>query len=187
MHTSIRRGIFAAIAIIFSFSISGLWAQSVGSAGTIHGTVTDATGAIVPGANVTIINPVSGLTRSTTSDSDGHYQFTNLPFNPYHLSVSITGFAPYSQDVQVQSAVPIALKTVLTVGGTSTVVDVTTSGDLLESDSTFHTDLDRDAFSKLPWAGRSCIELFFDRWPTDHRPTEQGLLQSASLELGPVD
>jgi hypothetical protein len=155
MHTSIRRGIFAAIAIIFSFSISGLWAQSVGSAGTIHGTVTDATGAIVPGANVTIINPVSGLTRSTTSDSDGHYQFTNLPFNPYHLSVSITGFAPYSQDVQVQSAVPIALKTVLTVGGTSTVVDVTTSGDLLESDSTFHTDLDRDAFSKLPLESQS--------------------------------
>src|SRR5271154_3819626 len=155
MHTSIRRGIFAAFAIIFSFSISGLWAQSVGSAGTIHGTVTDATGAIVPGANVTIINPVSGLTRSTTSDSDGHYQFTNLPFNPYHLSVSITGFAPYSQDVPVQSVVPIVLKTVLTVGGTSTVVDVTTSGDLLESDSTFHTDLDRAAFSKLPLESQS--------------------------------
>src|SRR5271154_4595509 len=155
MHTSIRRGIFAAFAIIFSFSISGLWAQSVGSAGTIHGTVTDATGAIVPGANVTIINPVSGLTRSTTSDSDGHYQFTNLPFNPYHLSVSITGFAPYSQDVPVQSVVPIVLKTVLTVGGTSTVVDVTTSGDLLESDSTFHTDLDRAAFAKLPLESQS--------------------------------
>src|SRR5580698_7111147 len=140
MHTSIRRVIFAAFAIYFLFSTSGLWAQLAGSAGTIHGTITDATGAIVPGANVTIVNPVSGLSRTTTSDSDGHYQFTNLPFNPYHLSVSLSGFAPYSQDVQVQSAVPIALKTVLTVGGTSTVVDVTTSGDLLESDSTFHTD-----------------------------------------------
>jgi len=155
MHTSIRRGIFAAFAIILSFSIPGLWAQSAGSAGTIYGTVTDATGAIVPGSTVTIVNPVSGLSRSTTSDSDGHFQFTNLPLNPYHLSVSVAGFAPYSQDVQVQSVVPITLKTVLTVGATSTVVDVTTSGDLLESDSTFHTDLDRDAFSKLPLESQS--------------------------------
>src|SRR5271170_3529474 len=155
MHTSIRRGIFSAFAIILSFSIPGLWAQSAGSAGTIYGTVTDATGAIVPGSTVTIVNPVSGLSRSTTSDSDGHFQFTNLPLNPYHLSVSVAGFAPYSQDVQVQSVVPITLKTVLTVGATSTVVDVTTSGDLLESDSTFHTDLDRDAFSKLPLESQS--------------------------------
>ena len=87
MHTSIRRGIFAAFAIIFSFGISGLFAQSAGSAGTIYGTVTDTTGAIVPGAAVTITNPVSGLSRTEKSDSDGHYQFTNLPFNPYHLSV----------------------------------------------------------------------------------------------------
>ena len=106
MHTSIRRVIFAAFAIFFSFSIPGLWAQSAGSAGTIYGTVTDTTGAIVPGATVTIENPVSGYSRTTTSDSEGHYQFTNLPFNPYHLAVSTAGFAPYSQDVDVRSTVP---------------------------------------------------------------------------------
>jgi hypothetical protein len=155
MHTSIRRGIFAAIAIIFSFSISGLWAQSAGSAGTIYGTVTDATGAIIPGATVTIANPVSGYSRSAKSDQEGHYQFANLPLNPYHLAVSMTGFASYSNDVDVRSTVPVAVKTVLTVGGSSTVVDVTTSGDLLESDSTFHTDLDRDSFSKLPLESQS--------------------------------
>jgi hypothetical protein len=155
MHTSIRRGIFAAIAIIFSFSISGLWAQSAGSAGTIYGTVTDATGAIIPGATVTIANPVSGYSRSAKSDQEGHYQFANLPLNPYHLAVSMTGFASHSNDVDVRSTVPVAVKTVLTVGGSSTVVDVTTSGDLLESDSTFHTDLDRDSFSKLPLESQS--------------------------------
>ena len=117
MHTSIRRVIFAAFAIIFSFSISGLWAQSAGSAGTIYGTVTDATGAIVPGATViSIQNPVSGYSRTTTSDSAGHYQFTNLPLNPYHLIVSVKGFAPYSQDVEVRSFVPITLKNILAVG-----------------------------------------------------------------------
>ena len=155
MHTSIRRGIFAAFAIIFSFGISGLWAQSAGSAGTIYGTVTDATGAIVPGATVTIANPVSGLSRPEKSDSDGHYQFTNLPFNPYHLSVSMTGFAAYNQDVDVRSTVPITLKNVLGVGAAATEVDVTAGGDLVESDPTFHTDLDRGSFSKLPLESQS--------------------------------
>jgi hypothetical protein len=155
MHTSIRRGIFAAFAIIFSFGISGLWAQSAGSAGTIYGTVTDTTGAIVPGATVTIANPVSGLSRTGKSDPDGHYQFTNLPFNPYHLSVSMTGFAAYSQDVEVRSTVPITLKNALGVGGASAVVDVTAGAELVESDPTFHTDLDRDSFSKLPLESQS--------------------------------
>ncbi len=47
------------------------------------------------------------------------------------------------------------LKTVLNVGSASTVVDVTTTGDLLESDSTFHTDIDRDLFNKLPLESQS--------------------------------
>ncbi len=155
MHTSLRRSIFAAFAIIFSLSISGLWAQSAGSAGTIYGTLTDATGAIVPGATVTVANPVSGLSRTATSDQEGHYQFTNLPFNPYHLTISVAGFATLNQDVEVRSTVPVSLKTTLAVEGSSTTVDVNTSGDLLENDSTFHTDLDRDAFNKLPLESQS--------------------------------
>jgi hypothetical protein len=151
MNTSLRRVIFAAIAIVFSFGISGLWAQS---AGTVYGTVTDATGAIVPNATVAIENPVSGYTRTTTSDSQGRYQFTNLPLNPYHLVVTVKGFAPHSQDVDVRSSVPIALKSILAVGGESTVVEVTAS-DLLENDSTFHTDIDRDLFNKLPLESQS--------------------------------
>ncbi len=155
MHTSTRRGIFATLAIIFLFSIPGLRAQSAGSAGTIRGIVTDSSGAIVPGATVTITNPVSGLNRTATSDSDGNYQFTNLPLNPYHLSVSMNGFASNSQDVEVRSTVPVAVKTVLAVGVASTVVEVTAGGDLIESDSTFHTDVDRDLFNKLPLESQS--------------------------------
>ncbi|HEY1994529.1 MAG TPA: TonB-dependent receptor [Edaphobacter sp.] len=154
MSTSIRRVIFAAIAICYSLSLPGLWAQSAGSGGTVYGTVTDATGAIVPNAPVTIANPVSGYTRTTTSDSQGRYQFTNLPLNPYHLVVNVKGFAPHSQDVDVRSSVPLTLKTTLAVSGESTVIEVTGS-DLLENDSTFHTDIDRDSFNKLPLESQS--------------------------------
>ena len=156
MDTSFRRVIFAAFAICFSFSIPGLWAQSAGSAGTINGTVNDTTGAIVPGATITLANPVSGFSRTATSDQNGQYQFTNLPFNPYHLTVALKGFAPSAQDVQVRSTVPITLKTALTIGMASTVVDVNANGgDLVETDSTFHTDLDRDMFIKLPLESQS--------------------------------
>jgi Carboxypeptidase regulatory-like domain/TonB-dependent Receptor Plug Domain len=155
MHTSMRRVIIAAFAICLVLGIPGLRAQSAGSAGTIYGTVTDASGAIVPGATITIANPVSGYSRTVKSDQDGHYQFSNLPFNPYHLSVTLTGFAAHSEDVQVRSVVPITLKTVMAIGTASTVVDVNAGGDLLESDATFHTDLDRDSFSKLPLESQS--------------------------------
>jgi hypothetical protein len=154
MHTSIRRGIIAAFAIIFSLSISGLWAQSAGNSGSINGIVTDGTGAIVPGATVLIENPVSGYSRTTTTDSAGHYQFTNLPLNPYHLAVTVQGFAHYSQDVDVRSFVPIMLKNTLAIGTSSTVIEVTGS-DLVENDSTFHTDVDRGLFNKLPLESQS--------------------------------
>jgi hypothetical protein len=154
MHTSIRRVIFALFVVFFSLSLSELQAQSAGNAGTILGTVTDATGAIVPGANVSIENPVSGYSRTTTSDSAGHFQFTNLPLNPYHVVVSLTGFASSTTDVQVRSSVPTTVKTTLTVGSTSTVVNVTGS-DLVENDSTFHTDVDRGLFNKLPLESQS--------------------------------
>src|ERR1700723_743937 len=154
MHTSLRRGIFAAFAIIFSLGISGLWAQSAGHSGTVSGTVTDATGAIVPNAAITIENPVSGYSRTTKSDGAGQYQFTNLPLNPYHLTVSVTGFAPYTQDVDVRSFVPVTLKNSLAIGSYSTVVEVT-GNDLVENDSTFHTDVDRGLFNKLPLESQS--------------------------------
>jgi Carboxypeptidase regulatory-like domain/TonB-dependent Receptor Plug Domain len=154
MYTSMRRVIFAAIAICFSFLTPGLWAQTAGNSGTINGTVMDATGAIVPDATVSIGNPVSGYSRTTTSDSAGHYQFTNLPLNPYHLVVSANGFASSTQDVEVRSVVPVQLTNSLTVGAASTVIEVTGT-DLVENDSTFHTDMDRGSFSKLPLESQS--------------------------------
>jgi len=154
MNTSIRRVVFAAFAIIFSFLSLSLWAQSAGNAGTISGTVTDQSGANVPGAKVSIVNPVSGYNRTVTSDSTGHYQFTNIPLNPYHLVVTLGGFSPFTQDVDVRSFVPVVLTTTLTVGSTSTVIEVTGS-DLTENDSTFHTDLDRGSFDKLPLESQS--------------------------------
>ena len=76
--------------------------------------------------------------------------FSNVPFNPYHLSVISAGFAPYAQDVEVRSVVPLDIKISLKVAGSSETVTVEAGGDLVENDPTFHTDVDKNLFDKLP-------------------------------------
>ncbi|HTT22909.1 MAG TPA: TonB-dependent receptor [Candidatus Sulfotelmatobacter sp.] len=125
-------------------------AQSTGNSGSIGGTVVDPTGAVVPNATVEIHNPVSGFERTTTTDEAGRFTLPNIPFNPYHLKVTATGFASYAQDVQPRSAVPINLNITLKVAESSTQVTVEGGADLVENDPTFHTDVDKGLFDKLP-------------------------------------
>jgi hypothetical protein len=138
-----------AVVVLFFFGCAGV-VLAEGS-GTIHGMVKDPSGAAVVGATVEISNPPSGYTRTVTSGSDGTFTFSNVPFNPYHMTVTATGFEPYVEDVAVRSSVPttvsVALKVVTAV--TSVTVEAN-GGDLVENESTYHTDVDRDLFQNLP-------------------------------------
>jgi hypothetical protein len=125
-------------------------AQNAGNSTAVTGTVADPTGAVIPGATVTIHNPVSGFERTAGTDVSGNFSIANVPFNPYHLMVTATGFANYAQDIDVRSSVPISVKINLQLAGASSTVTVEAAGDLLETDSTFHTDVDRALFDKLP-------------------------------------
>ena len=126
-------------------------AEIGGNSSSISGTVTDPSGAVIPGAKVEIQNPVSHLDRTTTTDSTGRFTFPNLPLNPYHLTVNLSGFTPYVQDVDVRSAVPLDLKITMQISATAENVTVQgEAGDLVENDSTLHTDVDRSLFDKLP-------------------------------------
>src|SRR5580692_515422 len=137
---------------LFVSSLSGIVrAQGVGNSASITGTVLDPVGAVVPKATVEIHNVVSGLDRSTTTDNMGNFSFVNVPYNPYHLSVNVTGFASYAQDVDVRSSITSNLKINLSLAGqVSNVTVEATAGDLIETESTAHTDVDRDLFDKLP-------------------------------------
>jgi hypothetical protein len=128
---------------------SALQAESSGST-AVTGAVTDPTGAVVPNARVEIHNPVSGFDRTALTDSSGQFAISNVPFNPYHLTVSAKGFSSYVQDVDVRSTVPIALSITLQVAGSAETVTVEAAGDLIENDPISHTDLDKDLFDKMP-------------------------------------
>ena len=107
--TASRRKLHSAILVamfLLALCVVSANAQTTGNA-SMSGVVTDPTGAVVPGATVQIQNPVSQYSRTTTTDGTGQFSFTNVPVNPYHLSVTAKGFAAYSQDVDVRSAVPL--------------------------------------------------------------------------------
>ena len=125
------------------------------NSGTITGTVADPSAGVVANATVEIHNPVSRFDRATTTDGSGNFSFSNVPFNPYHLSVTAAGFEPYAQDVDVRSGVPVTIKVSLAVAGTSSTVTVEAGNDLLETDPNFHTDVDRALFEKLPLESQS--------------------------------
>jgi len=141
--------LFAGFLLIVVFALG--FQASAQSFGSIQGTVTDQTNAVVPGASVEVHNPVSGFRKTAVTDGAGHFSIQNVPFNPYHLSVTKEGFASASQDVDVRSMVPLSMNLSLKVTGATETVNVEASGtDLLETDPTFHTDVDRNLFSTLP-------------------------------------
>jgi hypothetical protein len=147
---------FPAVVLLFALAIAVQIASAqIGNSANVQGTVTDPSGAVVASATVDIHNPVSGYERTTTTDSAGSFNFPNVPFNPYHLSVTANGFSPLAQDIDVRSSVPVSVKISLTVAGTSNTVTVEGGGDLLENDPTFHSDVDRALFDKLPLESQS--------------------------------
>jgi len=139
----------AALLAFFFLTVCLSFSQSAGNS-TVTGTVLDPTGAVIPNASIEIRNPVSGLQRTATTDNSGRFTFPNLPFNPYHLTVRTQGFAPYSQDIEVRAVVPLDLNISLKLTSSETVTVESDSADLLENDSTFHTDVDKNLFDKLP-------------------------------------
>src|SRR4029077_15921014 len=104
MLASYRKSLHAAFILMFYLGLGlDANAQVGGNSTSVTGTVSDPSGAVVPDATVGIHNPVSAFGRSTTTDAAGKFSIPNVPFNPYHMSISATGFAPYAQDVDVRS------------------------------------------------------------------------------------
>src|SRR5437588_12698298 len=119
-------------------------------------TVVYPSGAVVTNATVEVCNPVSGFSRTAVTDAAGKFVVPNVPFNPYHVTVTGQGFAPYAGDVDVRSTVPVNLNVTLQVEGSAESVTVEAAGgDLIENTSTFHTDVDRALFDKLPLESES--------------------------------
>lgn len=101
--------------------------------GSLHGQVTDPSGAIVPGANVQLSGP-GGKTYSATSGGDGSYSFGTLPSGSYSLDVSVAGFTPFSESgVSIVSGTSRALNIPLAIATQEQQVEVTADSTQLDT------------------------------------------------------
>ena len=128
--------------------------------GSIQGTVQDTSAAAVPKAAVTLTNTDTGVSQQAMTDDVGVYRFVSLAPGPYTLSTSAAGFTPAKVLVVLSTAETRNVPIRVSIGETSTTVNVTTQGQLLDtSDSRNEQTLETKALQDLPLASRNPTAL----------------------------
>jgi hypothetical protein len=153
---SIGFGIALLIAI---FSGSQALAQFGSS---LNGTVQDSTGAVIPGATITLLNTATRQTRTATSSSGGSYNFGELGPGTYNLTVTAPNFKTANlTSIQVGGEAPRTANVTLQAGGAATSVEVDASDQnaLQTSDASIGSTLSSEAIERLPAIGGDPYEL----------------------------
>src|SRR5215475_4510023 len=128
---------FAAAIICGALILLGPTVFAQARIGTIQGTVKDPGGALVPNAQITVTQPLTGYRQTTQTDAQGSFKLVNLPFNTYKVRAEATGFQPAEESIDIESTVPLNLELSLTLEQTTAAVTITTeTGAMIEPDRT---------------------------------------------------
>jgi hypothetical protein len=136
-HTEILKRFMAGVLLMLSFTLLfGQRAIAQQATAQVTGTVTDTTGAIIVGAEVTLRNSQTGVSRKTTSNKDGEYLFTLVPIGSYELTVKQKSFQTYQQtgitlDINQNAKLDVALR----AGASSEVVEVNANATQVDTQS----------------------------------------------------
>jgi hypothetical protein len=124
------------ICVLFALLLGASSAFAQSDRGTLTGTVSDPTGAVVPAASVTLVNNDTGSQYQTVTTGTGNYTIAALPVGSYKLSVEQTGFSKSEvPNVTVQVAVTTRVDVVLQVGAASQSIQVEAESSLLKTES----------------------------------------------------
>jgi len=135
------------------FGTAQVFAQSQGSTGSITGVVTDSTGAVVPGATVTLTNTATNVGQTVQTSSEGIYRFVLLQPGTYKVKANASTFAESSLDVQVQVGRTTDANFVLGIQGVDAEVQVTAEG-VQTTTSNFDSVQNETSIQTLPINGR---------------------------------
>jgi len=127
----------------------------------IAGTVKDPSGAVVPGAQITVIQTDTGFQRTTIADNAGDYVLPDLPLGPYRLTASKAGFRGYSRiGIELQVGTSPEIPIVMTVGEVNESVQVEASAALVDTRSLGVGDvMETQRIQDLPLNGRQATDL----------------------------
>jgi hypothetical protein len=112
------------------FVLGGAFAHAQTATGNVYGRVNDDSGAVLPGANVSITGEAG--TRATVTGSGGEFRFLNLDYGNYTVTVTLQGFAGSSRAVQIVTGQNVDLAVTLKIGALSDVVEVSGEAPLVE-------------------------------------------------------
>jgi Carboxypeptidase regulatory-like domain len=146
-----------AVIIMAACALTSAYAQFSGS---LSGSVEDPTGRVIPGATITLINTSTGEQKTTTSASDGGYQFVSLAPGSYQLKTSSKGFADSLSALTLETGQTLQLPVKMVPGGEKQTIEVTSQAPLLDTaDTRLEETLSTQTLSALPLAGRNMISL----------------------------
>lgn len=129
--------------------------------GGIQGTVTDPNGAVVPGAEVNITSPDTGLTRTILTDDEGGYSASELPIGTYQVSVKKSGFVDVTvKNVKVEVSTTTRVDVPLQLTGTVTTVDIPAGEPIVNSsENNLGGSIQAKQLQELPVSGRDFTKM----------------------------
>src|SRR5262245_29875480 len=169
-------------------AVPGLWAQGA-STGNIYGNVTDASGAILPGASISLTSDRTGA-RSTTSGTGGDFRFLNLDPGTYKLAVALAGFATVNRDVIVTTGQNVNLTFAMKISQVEETVTVTAETPVVDTKRVgTATTLSKEELAQVPqsrdpWAVLKTVPgVIVDRVNVDGNESGQqsGFVSKGSL------
>jgi hypothetical protein len=144
--------------LIFACTAGPVRAQATAQIG---GRVTDQSGAVMPGVEITVTQADTGISRNTITNETGSYVLTNLPIGPYRLEASLPGFRTFAQTgivLQVNSSPSVNV--VLEVGQVAETIEVQANAALVETRNVgVGATMENTRILELPLNGRQMIEL----------------------------
>jgi hypothetical protein len=150
-----RRTLLSLVVAVLLFSPLPALAQ-IGQTGTLTGTVTDSTGAVLPGATITVTSDaLIGGSRTATSDANGTYRFPALPPGRYLVAVEMPSFKKWEQEARLELGQTISIDPKLELGGLTETVNI--SGESPQVDvtsSAAQKNLTTDVMENIPFSSR---------------------------------
>src|SRR5438552_11039164 len=161
------RGIHITIGLAACLTFATAVFAQEGINGTLSGTVSDATVALIPGVEVTAKNTATGVMSTTITNEAGTYRFPSLQPGPYEATAALSGFSSQTFRLNLGTSQQIRQNFTLQVGTVTQAVEVTAAADALLTAATASvgTVLHGNQIVDLPLVGRNVIDLVTSMMP----------------------
>ena len=155
------RNLLAGLSLLAAISLVTVWTLEAQSTSSLHGVISDAQGAIIPGAIVGLSSVTTGTSRQEVTDNTGAYQFLQMMPGEYTLTVTKPGFATATQQhLVLQINTPATLNVQLEVGTTGQTVNVTAEASTIStSDAEIGNTFTEHSIRQLPLDTRNVVQL----------------------------